>query len=72
MDNFAEGVDMPLGLGLNMAQNLDAMNRFAALSPQQKQKMIDHTHDIHSSKEMKAFISQFARGEVDESGQGTV
>lgn len=68
MKNFAEGPEMPIGLGLTMAQNLNAMNRFTALSPQQKQKMIDHTHQINSRKEMRAFVDQFARGEVDESG----
>lgn len=65
MKNFAEGPDMPIGLGLAMAQNLDAMNRFATLTLQQKQQMIEHTHQINSRKEMKAFVSEFARGEIN-------
>lgn len=72
MENFALGADMPLGLGLTLVQNQAAMNRYVALSPQQKQKMIEHTHEIQSSKEMKAFVSLFARGEVDESGRRSV
>ena len=51
---------MPLGLGLALAQNIKAMNRFADLSPQQQQQMINQTHQIHSKQEMKAFVQQFA------------
>lgn len=64
MKSFTEGPEMPMGLGLALAQNLEAMNRFSSLSPQQKQQMIEHTKQINSSQEMRSFVQQFANGEI--------
>lgn len=55
--NFAEGPEIPMGLGLALAQNVDAMNRFAALPDSQKREVIEHTHVIHSKKEMQAYVA---------------
>lgn len=62
MKNFVEGDDIPLGLGLALAQNIDALNTFAALTNEQKQKAIEHTHQIQSKREMAAFVQQIADG----------
>ena len=56
MKNYAEGPEMPLALGLALAQNTAAMNRFAALSHEEQQKMIQQTNGITSKKEMRAFV----------------
>ena len=64
MNSLPEGPDVPLGLGLTLAQNAQALSRFAALSADQKQQMIDHTHQIDSKKEMQAYVEQFVRGEL--------
>lgn len=54
--NYAEGVQIPLGLGMALAQNLDAMNRFAALDDAAKQRIVEHTHQIGSKREMRAYV----------------
>lgn len=54
--NYSEGTQIPLGLGMALAQNIDAMNRFAALGEKEKQEIINHTHEIHSKQEMRAYV----------------
>lgn len=71
MNNFAENPQMPIGLGLALAQNLNAMNRFASLSLQQKQQIIEQTHQINSKQEMRALVEKIARNEMDWSQPGT-
>ena len=64
MESFAEGSGMPLGLGLALAQNRQAMNRFSSLSPEQQQQMIDQTKQIGSKQEMRSFVEQFANSGI--------
>ena len=56
MNNLVDGPDMPLGLGMALAQNLNAMNRFATLPAAQQQAIIAHTHSISSKEEMQAYV----------------
>lgn len=60
--NFAEGPEIPMGLGMALAQNVDAMNRFAALPESEKQSIIAHTHSIQSKKEMQAYVASLFGG----------
>lgn len=48
MDNF----EIPLGLGMALAQNPAAMQRFALLSDAEKQAVIARTHSVQSRAEM--------------------
>ncbi|MEG0741123.1 MAG: hypothetical protein RSB91_01080 [Clostridia bacterium] len=56
MNNLVDGPDMPMGLGMALAQNLNAMNRFAALPAAEQQAVIAHTHSIRSKEEMQAYV----------------
>ena len=58
--------DMPLGFGMALAQNADAMAHFAALSVQQKRWVIAHTAQIHSRQEMRQITEQIAKGRYPE------
>ena len=55
-DNNKPG--MPLGLGMALAQNHDAMTRFATLSDEGKRRIIEQTHSVNSKREMKAFVDK--------------
>lgn len=50
--------ELPMGLGMALCANQRAMDYFERLSPEQRQAIIDRTHSIHSSKEMKAFVAE--------------
>lgn len=60
--NYANSNEMPLGLGMALAKNINAMNRFASLSHKEQQKIIDHTHQIQSKQEMTEFAEEIANG----------
>ena len=62
--NFSTGQDIPLGLSMAMAQNPNALNYFANLSPKQKQSIIDNAHEIRSKAEMKQFVDSMAHNEI--------
>jgi len=48
--------ELPLGLGMALAQNTKALEYFSALSPQERQKFIAATHDTHSPGEMRRLV----------------
>lgn len=50
--------DLPLGLGMALAQDTVAMERFATLSEAEKQAIIDRAHAVRSKAEMRAFIQE--------------
>ncbi|MCL2077291.1 MAG: hypothetical protein FWH08_02675 [Oscillospiraceae bacterium] len=52
---------IPLGLGMALAQNSDALSHFAGLSKQQRQQIIDRTHGIGSKKEMRSFVDNLSK-----------
>lgn len=62
--NLVDGPEIPMGLGMALAQNQDAMERFAHLPQAEQQKLIEHTHEIRSKKEMKQFADQIAHGSI--------
>lgn len=62
MTNYANGPEIPMGLGMALAQNDKAMERFTSLSPEERRKIIDHTHDIHSKQEMRQYVDNLFSG----------
>ena len=55
--------DLPLGLGMALAQNASAMERFAALSPTEKQSAIDGARQVRSPREMRQYVEDIGRSE---------
>lgn len=59
--NMTNG-EIPLGLGMAFAQNTSAMERFAAMSEQERQNIISMAQNIGSKAEMAAFVQKIADG----------
>ena len=57
--------DLPMGLGMALAQNVTAMQYFSNMSPEEQRKIIDHTHAIKSKSEMHAYVSQLGSNGTD-------
>ena len=51
---------VPIGFGMALAQNTAAMNRYAHLTEQQKQDILDKAHNIRSEKEMYTLVASLA------------
>ena len=49
MENLVNGPEIPMGLGMALAQNHAAMEVFAAMPPASQQSVIEHTHQISLS-----------------------
>ena len=62
MENYANGPEIPMGLGMALAQNQSAMTYFANCTKERKQQIIDHTHSVSSRREMQAFVSSLGGG----------
>lgn len=58
MSNYTNSQEMPLGLGMALAENLDAMNRFVAMSKTQQSAFIAGTHAIRSKQEMRQYVQR--------------
>jgi transketolase len=55
--NFTNGQGVPMGLGMALAQNIDAMTYFSSLGDREKEQVINQTHTIQSKDEMRQFVS---------------
>lgn len=54
--------ELPLGLGMALAQNERALRRFSALPETQKQQFLARTHEVSSKSEMRALVDSLADG----------
>lgn len=50
--------ELPLGFGMALAQDVTAMERFAALPQAEKQAVIDGTRAVGSKTEMQAYVAK--------------
>lgn len=57
MENLTNGSEIPMGFGMALAQNLDAMNYFATLPVHEQGQIIEHTHSIGSKNEMQTYVN---------------
>ena len=48
--------EMPVGLGMALAMNPEAMQKYALLPEKKKQEIINGTHTISSKAEMKQYV----------------
>lgn len=48
--------EVPLGLGMALAQNLEAMEHFTALSHDNQQAFIASASAVHSKEEMRRLV----------------
>lgn len=56
--------ELPLGLGMALAQNLTAMEKFTSLSTEQKSSVISKAGSVSSKNEMRALVSELAGGSI--------
>ena len=57
--------EVPIGFGFAMAGNTAAMNRYAHLSEEQKQEILNKAHNAQSEKDMYDLVAGLANGWVD-------
>lgn len=50
--------EMPVGFSMALAQNPDAMQKFAQLSEDKKKEIINGTHNVRSKQEMHEYVNK--------------
>lgn len=58
MNSLNPIADLPMGLGMALAQDTDSMRYFSSLSPDEQRRVIDQTHTISSKSEMQSFVQR--------------
>lgn len=53
-----ENNEIPMGLGMALAQNLGAMEKFAALPDSKKAEIINGAHSVSSKEEMRRYVEK--------------
>lgn len=51
--------EMPVDFSMALAQNPDAMQKFAMLSEDKKRQIITGTHSVKSKQEMHEYVNNF-------------
>lgn len=51
---------LPLGLGMALAQNSTAMEKFARMPENEQQSLIDGARQVRSKQEMQAYVDRIA------------
>ena len=60
MKNYTNGDGVPLGFGMLLAQNEEAMKQFDTLSDAEKQSIIAGAAKIGSKQEMREYVAHIA------------
>lgn len=48
--------DLPMGFGMALAQNTEAMRSFCHMPLEKQQEILAKAHSVHSKAEMKALV----------------
>lgn len=59
MESLLSSNEIPIGLGMALAENVEAMEYFSSLSKEEKNRIIEHTHQIRSKREMHEYVNSF-------------
>ncbi len=55
-DDFTLGPAVPLGFGMALAQNPDAMEVFSGLTEDQRRQVLSKSRRIRSKSEMRSYV----------------
>ena len=53
--------EMPIGFSMALAQNPEAMQKFALMSENEKKKIINGTHTVKSKQEMHQYVNSIIK-----------
>lgn len=59
MDRYSG--EIPVGLGMALANNPAAMNHFMSMSDEEQRQFVEGTHQIRSKTEMQYYVNSLMR-----------
>ena len=60
MDKLPQKDGVPLGFGMALAQNIEALDKFSQLTKSQQQAYINGSRKVNSKQEMQAYVNGLA------------
>ena len=63
MKDLLSNKEVPIGMGMALAMNTDAMAKFSSLDESGKQKVIEGAHGINSKQEMQQYVNHIGNGD---------
>lgn len=57
MDNLLGHKEVPIGFGMELAKNMEAMNHFSNLKESDRVKVVERARQIKSKHEMEHYVS---------------
>ena len=54
--------ELPVGFAMALAMNELAIKKFESLSPNEKESIVQHTHNVKSRNEMQKIVMSIAAG----------
>ena len=64
--DLVNGPDVPLGFGMALAQNPDAMDVFSALTEPERRQVLDKSRRIRSKAEMRSYVDSLVGLDPDQ------
>ena len=61
MKNDLTHGNIPLGFGMALAQNTEALRKFALLSEEQRNSLIEGVHNVNSRQEMQSYVKNIIK-----------
>lgn len=58
--NYSE--ELPIGFGLSLAMNENAMQKFSGMTEQEKKAVVEKSKDVSSRREMEQLVNEVASG----------
>lgn len=55
---------VPMGLGMGLCKDMNAMNRFATLDEASKQRVIDKAKNVRSKSQMQSLVNSLGQGDL--------
>jgi len=59
-DRLMDFYEVPIGFGLALSGNTAAMNRYAHMTEEQKQEVLNKAHNVRSETEMYTLVANLA------------
>lgn len=56
--SIGEGGELPIGFGLNLSTNAEAMKVFSNMTDQEKQRIVEESKHQHSKSDMERFVNK--------------
>ncbi len=55
---------VPLGFGMALARNFNAMNAYSAMTEEQKKSVLDRAHHARSEQEMNQIVNSLVKNQT--------